>query len=303
MLNFKELTWLDKDIYTQYYQNTPVHYAEYSFFCLWSWRHAYPIEFAIVNENEKNDENDENLCWLKSGGPLPGIFGPVGNWNNVTDWDKVLSSFKAGDVIYEVPAQVKKILENRPNLKFTEDRDQYEYIYSVKDLIELKGKAFAHKRNRVRAFLDGYEWDYYEMNPDFFDEVMDFQEKWRARRELTMTEDEAAALYEEDLAVQNALEKWNDFKFSGGILKVNEKIIAYTIAQELDSENIDVMFEKAFSEYAGSYQAINYMFLKNQCSEYKWANREEDMGEPGLREAKMSYNPAMMLEKYQLEIL
>ena len=294
MLKFKELTWLDKDFYTQYYQKTPVHYAEYSFFCLWTWRHAYPIEFAVA---------DENLCWMKSGGPLSGMFGPVGNWNAVTDWDKALSHFKTGDIIYDVPEQVKKILEKRPNLKFTEDRDQHEYIYSVKDLTELKGKSFAHKRNRVRAFLDGYEWDYYEMTPDFFDEVMDFQERWRVHRDLTMNDEEAASLLDEDLAIRNALEKWNDFKLSGGIIKVDEKIIAYTIAEELDSENIDVSFEKAFSEYTGSYQAINYMFLKNQCSGYKWANREEDMGEPGLREAKMSYNPAMMLEKYQLEIL
>ena len=60
---------------------------------------------------------------------------------------------------------------------------------------------------------------------------------------------------------------------------------------------------KAFAEYAGSYQAINYMFLKNQASKYEFANREEDMGEPGLREAKLSYNPVKMLKKYQMEIL
>ena len=294
MLEFKKLTWQDKDIYTKYFQASPVHYAEYSFFGLWAWQHAYPIEIAY---------SDENLCWLKSGGPLPGIFGPAGNWEAVNDWDKALSHFKTGDLIYDVPGKLKAILEGRNNLRFTEDRDQYEYVYAVKDLISLKGKNYAQKRNRVRAFLDGYEWDYYPLTKNDFDEVMDFQERWRAHRDETMTQDEAASLYDEDLAIRNALEKWDDFKFAGGFIRVDEKIVAYTIAEELDEKNIDVRFEKAFGEYAGSYQAINYLFMKNHCSQYEYANREEDMGEPGLREAKLSYNPAFMLEKYQMEIL
>ena len=294
MLEFKNLTWEDKDIYTDYYQKSPIHYAEYSFFTLWSWQHSYPIEISF---------SDENLCWFRSGGPLPGLFGPSGDWEKVNDWDKVLSNFKTGDLIYDVPEGVKEILKNHSDLRFTEDRDQHEYVYSVKDLISLKGKNFAHKRNRVRAFLDGYEWDYYPMEKKYFDEVMNFQERWRIHRDETMNEDEAASLLDEDIAIQNALKKWDDFNFCGGILKVDEKIIAYTIAQKLDEKNIDIHFEKAFGEYAGSYQAINYLFLKNQASNFEFVNREEDMGEPGLREAKLSYNPVMMLKKYQMEIL
>ena len=296
MLEFKKLDYHDKDLYTKYYAASPVHYAEYSFFCLYAWRHAYPIEYAIDSRND--------LIWLRSGGPLPGIFGPAGNWrHDLIDWDKALSHFETGSIIYDVPGDLQQILASRENLRFTKDRDQHEYIYRVSDLIALKGKAYSHKRNRVRAFLDGYEWDYYPLTPEFFDEVRDFQELWRVHRDATMTEDEAASLLDEDIAIQEALTNWEAFNFSGGIIKVDEKIIAYTIAQELDDKNIDVCFEKAFAEYAGSYQAINYMFLKNSAANYEFANREEDMGEPGLREAKMSYNPVMMLEKYQMEIL
>ena len=295
MLEFRALTWQDKDTYTRYYEASPVHYAEYSFFCLWSWRHAYPIEIA---------ESESGLIWCKSAGPLPGLFGPVGNWrDNNIDWDKELSQFGTGTVIYDVPGDLRGLLASRENLRFTEDRDQHEYIYRVSDLISLKGKAYSQKRNRVRAFLDGYEWDYYDMKHENFAEVMDFQERWRIHRDASLNNDEAASLLDEDLAIQEALNNWEAFKFSGGIIKVDEKIIAYTIAQELDEHNIDVCFEKAFGEYAGSYQAINFLFLKNSASQYEFANREEDMGEPGLREAKMSYNPFKMLEKFQLEIL
>ena len=293
MLNFQQFSWQDKDTYSAFYQASPVHHAEYSFFGLWAWLHSYPLQIAY----------DGNLCWLKSSGSFPGIFGPAGNWNAVTDWDAALSHFSSGDVVYEVPGQVKDILAGREGLRFTPDRDQFEYVYSVKDLIALKGKAYSHKRNRVRAFLDGYEWDYEELTPALFCEVIDFQEKWRVHREGSMTPDEAASLDDEDLAIKNALDKWDEFRFAGGLLRVDGNIIAYTIAEELDPDNLDIRFEKAFGEYAGSYQAINYMFLKNHGSDYQFVNREEDMGELGLREAKESYNPVFMLEKYTMEIL
>ena len=294
MLNFRKLTWQDKDIYTRYYDAAPVHYAEYSFFGLWAWQHAYPIEIS---------ETDGGICWLRSGGPLPGIFGPCGNWDAVKDWDVELSNFSSGEIIYDVPAKVKELLSGHENLRFTDDRDQHEYVYAVKDMIALKGKAYAHKRNRVRAFLDGYEWDYYPISPKDFTEIMEFQERWREHRMQTMTPDEAESLNDEDVAIKNALERWEDFNFKGGMLKVDDKIVAYTIAEELDADNLDVRFEKAIPEYAGSYQAINYMFLRENAEGYTWVNREEDMGETGLREAKMSYNPAFMLEKFQMEIL
>lgn len=293
MQEFKQFTWQDKDTYTKYYQASPVHYSEYSFFCLWAWLHAYPLEATYT----------ENLCWLRASGDFPGIIGPVGDWSAVTDWDRELSHFASGSTIYEVPAQVREILSGHTNISFTPARDQAEYVYRVKELIALKGKTYAHKRNRVRAFLDGYEWDYDAMTPDDFSELLDFQERWRVHREDSMTPDEAASLDDEDRAIRCALDKWQDFPFAGGIIRVDQKIIAYTIAEELDSQNLDIRFEKAFGEYAGSYQAINYLFLKNYGFKYEFVNREEDMGEAGLREAKMSYNPVKMLEKFQMTIL
>lgn len=295
MLEFRPLQWQDKEIFTRYYSDSPVHYAEYSFFCLWAWRHAYPIEIAF---------SKQNLLWFRSGGTIPGIFGPIGNWRDINiNWDDELSQFDSGSIIYDVPGDLCKILESRENIRLTKDRDQHEYIYACKDLIALKGKAFAHKRNRVRAFLDGYEWDYFPIKREDFDSLMEFQEKWRIHRDATLNQDEAASLLDEDEAIKEALNHWDEFNFIGGLIKVNDNIIAYTIAQELDTQNLDVCFEKAFAEYAGSYQAINYLFLKNLPKTYLYINREEDMGEPGLREAKLSYNPVMMLEKYQLEIL
>lgn len=297
-MTYQDLNWQLKDLYEDYYTQSPVHYAQYSFSNLWTWKDSFPVK---VNFDEKN-----NLCWSFMDGEVSGICGPIGNWNNI-NWQNALSEFKSGDEIYDVPEEVKNILSQdeffKSKLSFEEEPGQNEYLYSVQELINLKGKNFAHKRNRLRAFLTGYEWDYYEITTNDFDDIMKFQEKWRVHRELNLTDKEKESLDEEDAAIKLTFKHWQDFKFLGGMLKINDEIIAYTIAEDLDGESLDVKFEKAYAEYSGSYQAINNLFMKNQCVNYKFANREEDLGEPGLREAKLSYNPIKLLKKYTIKFL
>ncbi|MBQ7264130.1 MAG: DUF2156 domain-containing protein [Synergistaceae bacterium] len=295
MLSFKLLTKEDKDAYTERYRRCPVHMAEYSFFGLWGWKDTVPIDVAF----------DGDLCWLRSKGPMPGIFGPVGDWSGV-DWEETMGRhFAPGDVIYDVPKEAVDLFPDglKRKMRLTEERDQWEYVYSVQELIALKGSKYAHKRNRVRAFLSNYDWEYLPMLPDDFPAVLDLQERWRAHREATMTEEEVVSLHHEELFIRAALEAWDDFPFLGGILKADDELVAYTIAEELDERTLDIRFEKAMGDYAGSYQAINQLFLKEQGAGYEWVDREEDMGEPGLRAAKMSYCPVRMLEKYRVEII
>lgn len=299
MLNFKPLTWDDKERYDRYYSNCPVKCSEYSFFSLWGWREAMPVELAFTDK----------LCLIKTETPAAGIYGPVGNWNDEdANLDGILNFAKDNNLqLYDVPEDAANAINKaaeRLNLKLelTEERDQWEYVYSVQDLIKLKGSKFAHKRNRVRTFESSYEWDYLPMLPEDFNDVLIFQENWREHRDESMNASEIASLLDEDNAIRTAIEYWDKFPLLGGILKVDDKIIAYTIAEELSPEMLDIRFEKAFGEYAGSYQAINQFFLKNQGANYKCVNREEDMGEEGLRAAKLSYNPVFMVKKYKILI-
>lgn len=293
MLPFRPMTWEDGKTYSEYYGSCPVKCAEYSFFGLWGWRESVPLELAF----------EDGLCWIKSDGPKPGVCGPIGDWN-AADWVGILRRhFSAGDVLFDVPEAAALGMAEACAVVLEEERDQWEYVHAVKDMTDLKGSAYSHKRNRVRTFMSNYDWEYFPMLPEDFPAVRDFQERWRAERDLSMTLSETESLYDEDMAVHTALDRWEDFPFLGGMIKVDGEIIAYTIAEEIDASMIDIRFEKAFGRYTGSYQAINQMFLKNQCSGYTWVNREEDMGEEGLRNAKMSYNPASFLKKYRVRIV
>ena len=74
-------------------------------------------------------------------------------------------------------------------------------------------------------------------------------------------------------------------------------MVAYTLAEPVDEETVAIRFEKASPHFRDAYQAVNRLFLERACGGFTWVNREEDMGDPGMREAKMSYRPDRFVEK------
>ena len=56
--------------------------------------------------------------------------------------------------------------------------------------------------------------------------------------------------------------------------------------------------EKADPEVRGAYPAINQAFVEHEWSDMTYINREEDMGIEGLRQAKESYKPVKLIEKF-----
>ena len=164
-------------------------------------------------------------------------------------------------------------------------------------LVALKGGKYVHKRAHVRSFLETYRWEYVPLLPEDFPELLAFQAEWCRRRDA----DNNPMLRAEDRAIRRALEAWEDLPLTGAMLRVDGIAVACTIAEELSPDTIDIRFEKAFGdEYTGIYQALNCLFLERQGRSYRQVNREEDMGSPGLRDAKLSYHPDSFIKKYRI---
>ena len=104
-------------------------------------------------------------------------------------------------------------------------------------------------------------------------------------------------LSEEKIAIYEALDNFNELNYTGGLLCVDDKCVAYTFGEKLNSDTLVIHIEKANVEYEGSYQAINNLFLKECFDDIKFVNREQDLGILGLRKAKESYKPHHMVKK------
>lgn len=182
--------------------------------------------------------------------------------------------------------------------RFHHDRDSYDYIYDINALAELRGKKYQKKRNHLNRFLSLYpDCCPKPVTEENIEDVRRMVEKWYALREA---EDPSADFHMEKAAVFKALDKREALQMECFALYINGECVAMSMASPLSETVFDVHFEKALEKFEGVYAAINYYFsgyLREKYGAIKYLNREDDMGIPGLRHAKMSYRPDFMIEK------
>ena len=174
------------------------------------------------------------------------------------------------------------------------DRNDYDYIYSREKLATLAGKKMHGKRNHIARFQDEDDWCYEELNDSNIEECRNMTytwikmraEKWNEEMELEMS------------VLHEAFDHRKELGLVGGIIRKAGQIVAFSIGEPLNSDTYVVHFEKAFPDMQGAYPMINQQFVLHACENYTYVNREEDTGDPGLRKAKMSYYPEILLKKY-----
>lgn len=178
------------------------------------------------------------------------------------------------------------------------DRDSYDYVYDIQDLAELKGKRFQPKRNHVNRFLSEFPDAYVrELDELTLPDCMAFTDAWFARRE---EEDPKADFQMERQALCRAYRYFRELGMEGLVLYADGRVAAMTMGSFLSEDTVDVHFEKADGAMNGAYAAINRAFaryIRDKYPQVKYLNREEDMGSPGLRKAKLSYHPHHLVEK------
>lgn len=178
--------------------------------------------------------------------------------------------------------------------EITEARDGFDYLYLSERLITLSGKKLHSKRNHISAFTKAFEWSYEDITQQNINEVLDCADKWYTENIHRLDK----KMQTERDAIQFMLEKRDIFSISGGLIRVGDKVVAFTLGSPVNSEVFDIHIEKALSDYSTAYTVINREFAAHNLSGYKYINREDDLGLEGLRKAKLSYHPDILLKKY-----
>ena len=181
-------------------------------------------------------------------------------------------------------------------------RDNFDYVYAVDDLADLKGRKFQKKRNHMNKFKlthPGYQVE--PISDENTPEIVDMLDAWYERYKL---QNPTVDISIEQVAIKKALRHRKDLDIEGIILRFENKIIAMTMGSMISQHTFDWQFEKAVDESA--YVAVNNLFachLREKYPDLKWLNREDDMGLEGLRKAKLSYNPDHLIEKWWARLL
>ncbi|ETR70383.1 MAG: hypothetical protein OMM_03280 [Candidatus Magnetoglobus multicellularis str. Araruama] len=275
--------------YLKHFSLTPQKTSDYSFVNLCGWAGEYQLTWRFT----------EPLIWLKQQLPQPKFWAPVGDWKNVS-WPQVFKQIHLPATFTRVPEKLLDIWKDCGGLRLeiTEERNNWDYIYEASDLINLRGNRYHKKKNLLNQFIKKYDYQYFSLNTERIDETLALQEDWCTWRNCESDE----TLASENKAIANVLRSYRLFdNICGGVIFVNQLVTAYTVAELFSDDMIIIHFEKGCPLYKGVYQAMNQLFLFHNA-DHRWVNREQDLGDSGLRKAKMSYHPSFFLKKYSVKV-
>ena len=193
------------------------------------------------------------------------------------------------------------LLEERypGQFRFHPDRDGCDYIYDINNLADLPGRKYQRKRNFLNRFRQNHpDCTLVPISPSLLPQVEQMLTQWYQNRRTPETQD---AYHMEQVALRRAFEKWDELGLEGVALLENDRILAMAVGSFLTRDTFDVHFEKALEEIDGAYAAINQGFAAHLREKYpalRYLNREDDLGLPGLRQAKLSYYPERLVVKF-----
>lgn len=295
----------DKELLESYLQGYDYKTSGLSFSSMYMWRDINQFSWQVIGDY---------LCMagishleLEEGIILPFLFPPLTRTGSYEP-DSLRTTILEARRIFEsqgyefsirlLPFHMIDILKGAfpGELCFSDDRPNYDYVYRTQDLIDLKGREYHSKRNHLNYFLRNYEYEYVRLTPEMAGEAMQFIAEFNQRKHVP--DHEMLMLRMEEQAMEDVFRNIDKLGYLAGAIRINGKIEAISIGGMLNSRTVTVHVEKANIEYRGLYQAINNEFCKHVASNIKLINREEDMGIPNLRKAKLSYKPVKLVEKY-----
>ena len=176
-----------------------------------------------------------------------------------------------------------------------EDRDNFDYLYRREDLASLSGRRFHRKKNLVNLFLRNNACTAKPLLPEYAGDALNILETWRQQQTTPGDYD----------AAREAIERMEQLQLCGGIFYIDDVPAAYSLGEELSRGTMWVThFEKAVESerYKGIYQYVNQAFGGVLPGKYELINREQDLGDPGLRQAKIGYRPVGFVKKYRAAV-
>lgn len=295
MLEFAPLTLDDKELFDSYMEGHFYMQAEASFANLFMWQKAWDIQMAV----------EEDALYISFDSPIyrPFLIPPflLDDEASIEPGMRRAEEYmrrRYGEFYIKCATarQVEKIRQDCGHrYRFRYDEEDSEYVYNTRDLMELTGKKYHGKRNHINAFLRDNEPVIEQFAPEYRDACLALQEEWAKSKGGPTQETQ-----EEYVSIERALDNYEALGVHGIVVLLNGTVAAFTLGELLNPEMVLVHIEKARADVNGLFPYINQQFIVRDWSQTKYVNREEDMGVPGIRQAKRSYHPAFMVDKFDV---
>lgn len=290
MIKWKKLSFADKPLIDRHLADFPIGLSDYPFTNLWMWDLERQYHIALVIEN---------LCIRFQNNKKEEIFlYPIGKQRQLETIVALEHEQKISGKPFLMRAIPEKEIEALFALPFPyllqAEENRFDYVYSFKDLLFLRGNRYQAKRNLIYQFEQNYDFTYQAITPSLLPFVIKMEEKWyQEHRERGPQWDE------EHQAVLQSLKVFFELNLIGGALLVQQEVIAFSFAEQISPSTWLIHVEKAFPTLKGAYQMMNQQLLRH-LKPLEFVNREENLGNPNLAKVKNSYHPKFLLKKFTL---
>ncbi|MCX7857819.1 MAG: phosphatidylglycerol lysyltransferase domain-containing protein [Deltaproteobacteria bacterium] len=267
--------------------------SEWTFTNLFMWRKSYGLKWSLL----------ENVLFIISERNETEIYGfqPIGcesKYDVITllEWLKE----EKKQVIPRIERVDKRFISLASEIRgisISPMREHFDYVYLREDLVQLRGKRYRAQRNHISKALRSYPFEFQILNNEHIKGCLEVHKKWCEIKECDQNE----SLLAELRAVNEVFTFYDILNLIGGVITLWGQVVAFTFGEMLNDETMVVHVEKADPRFPYLYSLINQKFCEVCAKNAIYINREQDLGIPGLRNAKMSYHPNHMEEKYLVE--
>ncbi|NPV47819.1 MAG: DUF2156 domain-containing protein [Armatimonadetes bacterium] len=271
--------------------------SELTFTNLYIWRHPYGAKLTRMADDVlailalRADPDDSFL--------LP-LLGPGAGAGHVRQCLEFMAAEGHNARLWRIDRpQIERLGLKDGEFSIESDRDNWDYVYRTRDLIDLPEDRYADKVKHIRQFTRRFtDYEYRPLTPDLVEGCIFLQDLWCDEKHCDLYTNMRA----EARAVKEVLLNFETLGVTGGCILVRNRVQAFSLGEMLNADTVVIHIEKASPDLHGAFQVINQQFLAHAWSHVPYVNREQDVGEPGLRQAKESYLPVRMVEKFTVRL-
>lgn len=288
-IQWKEISMQEREVIESFYQQESVRNCDFTFANNILWAPFYETKYGIL----------EDMLVFTSGTEEESVSFPLGNGDLKKAVDALTVFFQEREKPFQMhlvsPEQFQRLEELYPGrFQVTYQRDSADYVYEAEKLRSLSGKKLHGKRNHIHRFKDNFpDWQYEPITEENVEECVEMAQQWKVDNGCS----ERGRKHEEFCITLRALRNREELGLRGGLIRAGGRVVAFSLGEPCGKDMFVVHIEKAYAEIQGAYPMINQQFVEHEAEGYTYVNREEDLGEEGLRKAKLSYSPVFLLEK------
>lgn len=286
---FKKLELKDLGLIAERLKKAQVEICELSLTNMFIWKDFDRTQLTEINGN---------LCILLDSYIEPCFFlEPIGD-HKIAETIKVCLSHccRLSRVSEQFAAKL-----SHDKYHFKCQRSQFDYIYLRQALAEFRGKKYDGKRNHIKRFKRHFpDYQYVKLEAQHKKQAQALFEDWFAVRSDSRHFSKLA-YSSQKRAVEQAFSYFDELGLEGGAIFAEGSMQGFILGSKLNPEMISLHFLYGNPKVQG----VSQLLLQESCSQtfsaYKYVNQEQDLGIPGLRKAKLSYQPHKLVKKFEIK--